>query len=334
MNGGYAVVADALSEKHLRVLRREADEFQSHDGDEALAVSGCALDAMEDLGLPPTHPVRRSLDEYCRQRYRHTGPLGRFGSRSNDDDHNHDHDDHDHEQHRAAFRDSLSTLARLASEHLGSGSSNANPSSSSSSSVYLVNEHFVVKPAHSEVAFSWHTDENEQFPCMRPPPYLSVWLALDDTSEANGTLRVIPTATDPAASDEPHISSSARTTVDTRSGAEECSDAPSKRARLDGIGGAARAPSEGESAAVVLDAKAGTAILFSSRLWHASGANRTSSTRRVFYAQFSASPITASSVRCSDQQRRGGSNGSAPTTNMTTEDDEPPLCFAVEFKSQ
>jgi hypothetical protein len=42
---------------------------------------------------------------------------------------------------------------------------------------------------------------------------------------------------------------------------------------------------------VPLELAAGGAVAFSSSLWHASGANASTTPRRVFYAQFSMVPI-------------------------------------------
>ena len=94
-------------------------------------------------------------------------------------------------RHVAAFRGCLQRLAELAVRWLARetlppdnaaepSSSSSSLASSSSLSVFLVNEHYVIKPARSCVAFGWHTDEAEQFAGMRPPPYVSVWVPLDD----------------------------------------------------------------------------------------------------------------------------------------------------------
>jgi len=43
---------------------------------------------------------------------------------------------------------------------------------------------------------------------------------------------------------------------------------------------------------VTITAAPGDVVAFSSRLWHASGPNRSGQVRRVFYAQFSSRPLT------------------------------------------
>jgi len=57
----------------------------------------------------------------------------------------------------------------------------------------LLNEQYVVKPAHSgpAAAFAWHRDGDWCSDTARPR-YLSLWCPLDDCSEDNGTLLVAP----------------------------------------------------------------------------------------------------------------------------------------------
>ena len=56
-------------------------------------------------------------------------------------------------------------------------------------------------------------------------------------------------------------------------------------------------PWESEQAAdtrgVSLHVPAGSACVFASDLWHASGCNRSAAPRRVFYAQYSTAPIVS-----------------------------------------
>lgn len=66
-------------------------------------------------------------------------------------------------------------------------------STESSDSLYLFNEHYVVKPPNSELAFRWHRDGEEQLqaimlPDDMKPIYFSIWCALDHVSEENGTI--------------------------------------------------------------------------------------------------------------------------------------------------
>ena len=72
-------------------------------------------------------------------------------------------------------------LPRLAAAHLGG-----------LDRVFLFNDHFVVKPARSDVAFRWHRDVDEQLASFAGPRrrYVSCWCPLDDVDEANGCLVV------------------------------------------------------------------------------------------------------------------------------------------------
>ena len=56
---------------------------------------------------------------------------------------------------------------------------------------YLFNEHYVVKPASSDITFRWHTDRAEQLAAVSSDvDYVSLWIALDDCDETNGCLEV------------------------------------------------------------------------------------------------------------------------------------------------
>ena len=56
--------------------------------------------------------------------------------------------------------------------------------------VYLFNEQYVVKAAERGMRFSWHQDSG--FIEYAHLPYLTCWVALDDMTEANGTVYLLP----------------------------------------------------------------------------------------------------------------------------------------------
>ena len=56
--------------------------------------------------------------------------------------------------------------------------------------VYLFNEQYVVKAAEQGMPFSWHQDSG--FIGYPHRPYLTCWIALDDMTEANGTVYLLP----------------------------------------------------------------------------------------------------------------------------------------------
>lgn len=144
---------------------------------------------------------------------------------------------------------------------------------------YLFNEHYIIKPGGSDMEFDWHIDEEKQLGFLSPDEtYVTLWCPLDDVTADNGTLVV----------------NRSIELVQAPSRAIQC-DRPIKRAKLmeaaqpiysdtDGCGGLA------------LEVDAGTLILFSSKLPHCSGPNRTQHLRRVFYAQYSPKPIGGSEM--------------------------------------
>lgn len=59
--------------------------------------------------------------------------------------------------------------------------------------MYLFNEHYVVKPKHSDIEFRWHRDGDEQLAmCCEKPVYYSLWCPLDDIHIDNGGLVLEP----------------------------------------------------------------------------------------------------------------------------------------------
>jgi ectoine hydroxylase-related dioxygenase (phytanoyl-CoA dioxygenase family) len=60
---------------------------------------------------------------------------------------------------------------------------------------YLQNEQFVVKLREPTSTFPWHQDSGYNIyrgGAEHHPPYLTLWLALDDVSRANGTISLLP----------------------------------------------------------------------------------------------------------------------------------------------
>jgi ectoine hydroxylase-related dioxygenase (phytanoyl-CoA dioxygenase family) len=130
--------------------------------------------------------------------------------------------------------------------------------------VYLFNEQFVVKAAERGLKFGWHQDSGY----IRYPhtPYLTCWIALDDVSEANGTVYL-----------RPHSRAGTREVV------EHVRDPESN----DLVGYFGEDPGD----PVIIPA--GSIACFSSTLFHRSGPNTTDRMRRVYVAQYSAQPILA-----------------------------------------
>jgi ectoine hydroxylase-related dioxygenase (phytanoyl-CoA dioxygenase family) len=128
--------------------------------------------------------------------------------------------------------------------------------------VYLFNEQYVVKAAEQGMRFSWHQDSG--FIDHPHRPYLTCWIALDDVSEANGTVYLLPYSR-----------------AGTRDVIEHARDEESN----DLVGYFGDDPGD----PVIVPA--GSIACFSTTLLHRSGPNTTDSVRRVYVAQYSAEPI-------------------------------------------
>lgn len=127
---------------------------------------------------------------------------------------------------------------------------------------WLFYDQYVVKAAEQGIKFSWHQDSGYLGFAHRP--YVTVWAAVDDMSEENGTAYVLPYST-----------------VGIRTLVEHVRDPDSG----DKIGYFGREP--GVPAVV----PAGSLVVFSSLTFHRSGANQTDQMRRAYVTQYSAEPI-------------------------------------------
>ena len=128
--------------------------------------------------------------------------------------------------------------------------------------VYLFNEQYVVKAAEKGMQFSWHQDSG--FIDHPHRPYLTCWIALDDMSEANGTVYLLPYSR-----------------ADTRDVVKHARNEESN----DLVGYFGDDPGD----PVIVPA--GSVACFSTTLFHRSGPNTTGRVRRVYVAQYSAEPI-------------------------------------------
>jgi ectoine hydroxylase-related dioxygenase (phytanoyl-CoA dioxygenase family) len=129
---------------------------------------------------------------------------------------------------------------------------------------YLFNEQYVVKAAERGMRFSWHQDSG--FIPYAHRPYLTCWIPLDDVSEANGTVYLLPY---------------------DRAGTRDVIEHIRDEQTNDMVGYTGAAP--GDPAVV----PAGSIVCFSSTVLHRSGPNTTDRMRRVYVAQYSAEPILA-----------------------------------------
>ena len=128
--------------------------------------------------------------------------------------------------------------------------------------VYLFNEQYVVKAAERGMKFGWHQDSG--FIPYAHAPYLTCWIPLDDVTEANGTVYLLPYRR-----------------AGTRDVVEHVRDEESN----DLVGYFGDDPGD----PVIVPA--GSIACFSSTLFHRSGPNTTDHVRRVYLAQYSREPI-------------------------------------------
>lgn len=127
---------------------------------------------------------------------------------------------------------------------------------------YLFNEQYVIKAAEKGMHFGWHQDSG--YIGHDHKPYLSCWCALDDMSEANGTVSILPYQ---------------------RAGTRDWVRHAQEDGTNDLIG------YRGDDAGVPVIVPAGSIAVFSSTTFHRSGTNTTDAMRRVYLAQYSAEPI-------------------------------------------
>jgi ectoine hydroxylase-related dioxygenase (phytanoyl-CoA dioxygenase family) len=128
--------------------------------------------------------------------------------------------------------------------------------------VYLFNEQYVVKAAEQGMKFGWHQDSG--FIGYAHRPYLTCWITLDDVSEANGTVYLLPYA---------------------RAGTRDVVEHVHDEETNDMVGYFGDDPGDPVSV------PAGSIACFSSTLFHRSGPNTTDRMRRVYVAQYAPEPI-------------------------------------------
>ena len=235
---GFCVVESVLSAAELALLRREADALRSQTSVQDLCDENCVLEALPS-GMPDGSAARTSWDAYLAR--------------------------------RAAAPADRVILQNLLERKLAG----VLRATLSADSVFLFNEHFVVKPPGAG-RFAWHTDAAHQLEAVLAlgvgdagdalAEYASAWVALDDVDASNGQLLLLP---------------------------RDAPQPPGARP-LEPAGAAALSWLESaEAAAHVVrpTARAGDAIVFAATLWHASEPNASSADRRAYYAQYSRSPI-------------------------------------------
>jgi hypothetical protein len=133
---------------------------------------------------------------------------------------------------------------------------------------YLFHEQSVVKGAEQGMKFAWHQDSGYvkwYDPKTSHRPYVTCWCTLDDVSEENGTVYLLP-----------HSRGNTRGTIIDHFKEEGTND-------LIGYTGA----DPGDDISV----PAGSIVAFDSTVFHRSGPNKTENMRRIYLPQYSAAPI-------------------------------------------
>lgn len=131
--------------------------------------------------------------------------------------------------------------------------------------VYLHNDQFVVKCEREGMKFSWHQDGAYVHARIGDhPECITCWCALDDVTEANGTIYVLPASRFGSRALVPHTKD------------------PDSNDRLGYFG-----PDPGDPVV----APAGSIAVFSSTVFHRSGPNPSGAQRRAYLAQYAPVPL-------------------------------------------
>lgn len=127
---------------------------------------------------------------------------------------------------------------------------------------FLFYDQYVVKAAEQGIKFSWHQDSG--YLGFSHRPYVTVWAAVDEMTEENGTAYVLPYSD-----------------VGIKSLVEHIRDETTG----DKVG------YFGKEQGVPAIVPAGSLVVFSSLSFHRSGANLTNKMRRAYVTQYSPEPI-------------------------------------------
>jgi len=131
--------------------------------------------------------------------------------------------------------------------------------------IYYKSDQYVVKFDKTGMEFSWHQDSGyAQARLGDHPEILSCWCTLDEVNEDNGTVYLLPMS---------------------RYGEKKLAEHIVEEGSNDRIGYFGDDPGE------PVIAPAGSIAVFSSLTFHRSGANPTGKKRRVYLAQYTASPM-------------------------------------------
>lgn len=127
---------------------------------------------------------------------------------------------------------------------------------------YLFNEQYVIKAGEKGTSFSWHQDSG--YIGHPHKPYVTIWSTVDDVTEENGTVYILPYSI---------------------GGKPQLMEHQWQKDSRDFKG------YFGDHPGIPVICPAGSIAVFSSFTFHSSGANTTPHPRRAFLSQYSAEPI-------------------------------------------
>ncbi|KND04521.1 uncharacterized protein SPPG_00250 [Spizellomyces punctatus DAOM BR117] len=236
---GYLIVLDALSSNHLKALQKECDALFNDLEEDVVEDLGCIVEPVHNL----EHAARTMYDVYQRRRSLVTEASGPAAS---------------------IISSSVAPYARLLLPP--------------TQDLCLFNEQYIIKPPHAgpQSAFQWHQDSQFMSDVSRSVPTIACWIALDDVSEHNGTVKVEPYCPVVPPSDT----------------AKQKEDDLQTYNYLH-TGKAARYLAHSNPSAITINMRAGSILFMSGYVRHCSTPNRTGRFRRVYMPQFSAGPVKA-----------------------------------------
>lgn len=202
--------------------------------------------------------------------------------------------------------------------------------------LFLFNEHYVVKPPQSRISFRWHRDADEQLQFCHDQniEYYSLWCPLDDVNERNGTLQ-LPHGTNIHTIDISELSHSSQSQSGNEAKLLELISSPITSSIEHQSDPLCPSPSS-DAPPVSITVPRGSGVVFSSLMWHCSGANASDAPRRVLYVQYSKDIITstgrarAATTTTIARKRKWQEEHHTPSRSPNTTTTLPlPLCFAI-----
>ncbi|TPX67411.1 hypothetical protein SpCBS45565_g03797 [Spizellomyces sp. 'palustris'] len=235
----------ALSSNHLKALQNECDALFNDLEEDVVEDLGCIVEPLHNL----EHAARTMYDIYQRRRSLVTEVSKPAAS---------------------IMSSSVAPYARLLLP--------PTQDLCLAGAQHIFNEQYIIKPPHAgpQSAFQWHQDSQFMSDESRLVPTIACWIALDDVSEHNGTLKV-----------EPYF-----TVIPPSATAKQKPD-DIRTYNYMHTEKAARYLAHSDPSPITINLRAGSILFMSGYVRHCSTPNRTGRFRRVYMPQFSAGPVKA-----------------------------------------